>query len=87
MVGAFPIDWDFHVLIDSTVPLGPKFKLWGVQDGFPAYEVYIKTSVSNSNVTTVYQWSPPLERDVTYLLDSYGDIEIPESDPKAGDIQ
>ena len=69
---AADIDWDFTVTIDGTDPINPSFSLTGVQDGFPAYEIYVKTVRDNSTVTTIYQWKPPLNRSVEWLFPGIG---------------
>lgn len=58
------IDWDFEVgiLVDDLNLLNPEWKLYGYQqDGFPAYEIYMRDSDGNNGDnkgTAVYQYNP-----------------------------
>jgi hypothetical protein len=68
---AASIDWDFLATIDVSYPLTPRFYISGIQDGFPAYEIYIKTAPgmpAPGQSTNVYQWVPPLSRGVESLV-------------------
>jgi hypothetical protein len=80
------INWDFDITINVSNPVAPKYALTGKQDGFPAYEIYIKTDAvsSTANTTTVYQWSPPLSRGVDSLFPIVDDETLA---PKAGVIK
>ncbi len=79
---AEPIDYSFTVSIDSTDPLNPKFQLSGEQDGFPAYEVYVRTkkqtnpNQGSEDVTPMYQWKPAIGIGVEELLPFLGDVTI-----------
>ncbi|MCP5538444.1 MAG: hypothetical protein H7A51_19700 [Akkermansiaceae bacterium] len=71
VVFAASIDWDVLLHIDVSDPLIPTYSMNGEQDGFPAYEVFIysgKGDPEPMNTSHVYQWIPPLARDVLALL-------------------
>ena len=74
---AADIDWEFHVTVNIANPIAPRFRLKGKQDGFPAYEIYMRR-VQNAPVadtTVLYQWKPPLSRDVMSLTPIVGNDE------------
>jgi hypothetical protein len=78
VIGAAEINWDFNITINIGDPVKPRYKVTGEQDGFPAYEIYIKTDdlPSAEKVTKAYQWKPPLERGVESLFPVLDDEEI-----------
>ena len=67
------IDWNFLLAIDISNPLRPRYFLSGKHDGFPAYEIYLKTVKDGrpklDAITTVYQWKAPLDQGVGSLVD------------------
>jgi hypothetical protein len=78
VIGAAEINWDFSITINIGDPVKPRYKVSGEQDGFPAYEIYIKTDdpPSAEKVTKAYQWKPPIERGVESLFPVLDDEEI-----------
>ncbi len=74
---AADIDWDFQVTVSIANPIAPRFRLKGKQDGFPAYEMYIKRAQNApvADTTIIYQWKPPLNRDVMTLTPAVGNDE------------
>jgi hypothetical protein len=58
------IDWDFDIgiLVDGLNITNPEWKVYGnEQDGFPAYEIYVRDSDGNSGDergTIMYQYDP-----------------------------
>jgi len=70
VIGAWPIDYEIDITIDSADPLAPTFKVTGWQDGFPAYEGYarpLNLDNGSSGFTPLYQWKPPLSATVLRL--------------------
>ena len=70
VIGAWPIDYEIDITIDSADPLAPTFKVTGWQDGFPAYEGYARPlDLDNgpSGFTPLYQWKPSLGATVLRL--------------------
>jgi hypothetical protein len=70
VIGAWPIDYEIDITIDSTDPLAPTFKVVGWQDGFPAYEGYARpVDLDNgpAGFTPLYQWKPELSATVLRL--------------------
>ena len=69
---AAAIDWNFLLGIDIKNPLRPRYLLSGKHDGFPAYEIYMKTVKDGrpklKQITTLYQWKPPVKRSVEALI-------------------
>ncbi len=84
---AADIDWEFQVSVNVANPVAPRFRLQGKQDGFPAYEIYIKRAqnASVADTTVLYQWMPPRIRSVMWLIPAYGDDETVR--PIVGDIK
>ena len=87
VVLAADIDWEFQVSVNVANPVAPRFRLQGKQDGFPAYEIYIKRAqnASVADTTVLYQWMPPRIRSVMWLIPAYGDDETVR--PIVGDIK
>jgi len=78
VIGSAEINWDFNITINIADPVKPRYKITGEQDGFPAYEIYLKTDdpPSADKVTKAYQWKPPIERGVESLFPVLDDEEI-----------
>lgn len=68
---AASIDWDFYITVNIANPVAPTVKCKGKQDGFPAYEIYMRRAqnVPVGETTNVYRWKPPLARGVESLSD------------------
>jgi hypothetical protein len=61
VIGAWEIDYEIDITIDSEDPLAPTFKVTGWQDGFPAYEGYVRpVNLDNGpdGFTRLYRWNP-----------------------------
>ena len=70
VIGAWPIDYEIDITIDSADPLAPTFKVTGWQDGFPAYEGYARPlDLDNgpSGFTPLYRSKPLLGATVLRL--------------------
>lgn len=81
---AAAIDWDFYITVNVANPVVPNVRLKGKQDGFPAYEIYMQRvqGAPVSHTTTVYQWQPLPDKDVTSLFPIRHDQPVSEL-PKA----
>lgn len=75
---AADIDWSFYITVSIANPVVPTVKVNGKQDGFPAYEIYMQR-VQGAPTTKVYQWKPPLSRDVLSLFPIVHDQPVSES--------
>jgi hypothetical protein len=77
------IDWDFQleISVNEDKVLSPEWVLQGnLQDGFPAYEIYVRDSdgTSGDNLgTKIYQYDPiPLGRTPADLFPIEGDENV-----------
>jgi len=74
------IDWSLNLFVSCDVPLNPIFVLTGKQDGFPAYEMYVRDSDGKGGApegTKVYQYDPiPLGLTPTSLEPGKDDVTI-----------
>lgn len=57
--GFCEVEWDFDVIIDTTIPAAPTATLAGWHSGMPAYEIYIDGQ-------PVYRWMPPAGRGIDF---------------------
>lgn len=74
------IDWDFYLTVNIANPVAPTVGVKGKQDGFPAYEIYMKRAQNDpvAKTTTVYQWKPLLDKSVLSLFPGVNDEPVSE---------
>lgn len=79
---SFPINWNLDLRVNSENVFLPGFVLTGKQDGFPAYEMYIRDSDGDQGApegTVIHQYDPiPLGLDPTALEDGVNDVNVYE---------
>jgi hypothetical protein len=69
------IDWDITISVTIDDPINPKYKIYGVQDGFPAYEFYIESSSQQTKIP-MYLFFPPSDATVLSLLPTASDTTL-----------
>ena len=77
---SLPINWSLRLELNLEDVFLPRFTLIGVQDGFPAYEMYIRDSDGNDGApegTVIHQYDPiPLGLTPTALQDNVNDVNV-----------
>ena|GEM_PF-3342396 len=77
---SYPINWTLRLRLSSENVFLPSFILTGTQDGFPAYEMYVRDSDGNNGApegTIIHQYDPiPLGLDPTALENGVNDVNV-----------